>query len=196
MQDNSDGAGAPRSKQGLQVNQIDVAVFDEHEIFRRGTVGCLAADPLMRVVAEGSEPMPVDADVAVVSMRVATNHEFRCPLVVCDPGEPTTKPLTADDGVLAVLIRNHVSADQLVSAVRAASVGLSIQPSPRPSGSLDSRSIEVLQLLAEGAATKEISDKMGYSERTIKGIIRDISIGLGARSRAHAVATALREHLI
>jgi DNA-binding NarL/FixJ family response regulator len=98
--------------------------------------------------------------------------------------------------VLAVLTRNRVSADQLVSAVRAAAVGLSIQPTPRPPGSLDSRSIEVLQLLAEGAATKEISHRMGYSERTIKGIIRDISIGLGARSRAHAVATALREHLI
>ena len=178
------------------MNQIDVAVFDEHEIFRRGTVGCLQADPLMSVVAEGSDPVAVDADVAVVSGRVATSHRFGFPLVVCDSGEAAAKSLTDEARVLAVLTRNRVTADQLVSAVRAAAVGLRIQAKPRSSGSLDSRSIEVLQLLADGAATKEISDRMGYSERTIKGIIRDINIGLGARSRAHAVATALREHLI
>ena len=178
------------------MNRIDVAVFDEHEIFRRGTVGCLQADPLITVVAEGSEPVPVDADVAVVSGRIAITFRFSCPLVVCDIAEAANNQPAGGARILAVLKRNRVSADQLVSAVRAAAVGLSMQPAPRPPGSLDGRSIEVLQLLADGAATREISDRMGYSERTIKGIIRDINIGLGARSRAHAVATALREHLI
>ena len=186
----------PAQQTGSAVNRIDVAVFDEHEIFRRGTVGCLQADPLIAVVAEGSDPLPIDADVAVVSGRVATSHRFACPLVVCESGGNSPKALSDVARVLAVLTRSRVTADQLVSAVRAAAVGLSIQSTPRLPGALDSRSIEVLQLLADGAATKEISDRMGYSERTIKGIIRDINIGLGARSRAHAVATALREHLI
>jgi DNA-binding NarL/FixJ family response regulator len=66
------------------VNQIDVAVFDEHEIFRRGTVGCLQSDPLIEVVAEGSDPVPVHADVAVVSARVATSHRFAFP-PTCSP---------------------------------------------------------------------------------------------------------------
>jgi DNA-binding NarL/FixJ family response regulator len=134
--------------------------------------------------------------VAVVSVRAATSFAFDCPLVVCELGEPAAASLGREDGVLAVLPRHHVTPDQLVSAVRAASVGLSVKPSLRAMSNLDSRSIEVLQLLSEGAATREISRRLGYSERTIKGIIREINLGLGARSRAHAVATALREHLI
>ena len=178
------------------MHRINVAVFDEEEVFRRGAVACLSGDPLLHVVDEGPRPGVVPADVAVVSTSVAASFRLDCPLVVFGPIEAPGIPLAQDNQVLAVLARNRVSPDQLVSAVRAAAVGLRVQPPPRAPGALDSRSIEVLQLLADGAATKEISAKMGYSERTIKGIIRDIHVGLGARTRAHAVATALREHLI
>jgi DNA-binding CsgD family transcriptional regulator len=178
------------------MHPIDVAVFDEHEIFRRGVVGCLEGDPLLTLVAEGPEPSPVAADVAVVSMTLATAGEFDFPLVVCGGWGVANAALTREDNVYAVLARNTVSPDQLVSAVRAAAVGLHVQPVPHAPGVLDRRSLEVLQMLADGAATREISQRMGYSERTIKGIIREIHLGLGARTRAQAVATAVRERLI
>ena len=178
------------------MHPIDVAVFDEHEIFRRGVVACLAADPLLNLVADAPEPSSVAADVAVVSMSIATTGAPDCPLVVCAGWGVVNATLAREDNVFAVLARNTVSPDQLVSAVRAAAVGLHVQPLPPAPGVLDRRSLEVLQLLADGAATKEISERMGYSERTIKGIIREIHVGLGARTRAQAVATALRERLI
>jgi DNA-binding NarL/FixJ family response regulator len=178
------------------MHPIDVAVFDEHEIFRRGVVACLDADPLLTVVAQNPKPSPVVADVAVVSMTLATAAEFDCPLVVCGGWGVVNAALSREDNVFAVLARNTVSPDQLVSAVRAAAVGLHVPPVPRTPGVLDRRSLEVLQMLADGAATREISQRMGYSERTIKGIIREIHAGLGARTRAQAVATAVREHLI
>ena len=177
------------------MHAIDVAVFDEHEIFRRGVIACLSADPLLHLVAEGPTPVAVAADVAVVSTSVAAVATLDCPMVVCD-GWGEGAGSTEGDRVYAVLARNAVSPDQLASAVRAAAVGLHVQRAPRPAGVLDKRSLEVLHLLADGAATKEISERMGYSERTIKGIIRDIHQGLGARTRAQAVATALRERLI
>jgi DNA-binding NarL/FixJ family response regulator len=175
---------------------IHVAVFDEHEIFRRGLVACLAGDPLLSVVIDAAQPSPAEADVAVVSMSVASRYPLDYALVVCGGWDAVNTALAKEEKVFAVLARNTINADQLVSAVRAAAVGLHVRPQPRPVGVLDKRSVEVLQLLAGGAATKEISQRMGYSERTIKGIIRDIHIGLGARTRAHAVATALRENLI
>ncbi|HVF13187.1 MAG TPA: LuxR C-terminal-related transcriptional regulator [Acidimicrobiales bacterium] len=178
------------------MHPIDVAVYDEQEIFRRGVVACLGADSLLHVVADSSSRQPIDADVAVVSVEVATTTRLGCALVVCGGADALDPSFAPNDEVFAILARNRVSPDQLVSAVRAAAVGLHVQPPARLSGVLDQRSVEVLQLLADGAATKEISARMGYSERTIKGIIRDIHVGLGARSRAHAVATALREHLI
>jgi DNA-binding NarL/FixJ family response regulator len=177
------------------MHSIDVAVFDEHEIFRRGVVACLDADPLLNLVDQGAVPSAVTPDVAVVSTSVAAAGGLDCPMVVCS-GWADDGSVVEDDRLYAVLARNTVSPDQLVSAVRAAAVGLHVQRAPLPAGVLDKRSLEVLQLLAEGAATREISERMGYSERTIKGIIRDIHVGLGARTRAHAVATALRERLI
>lgn len=178
------------------MHPIDVAVFDEHEIFRRGVVACLDGDQLLNLVAEGPVPSREPADVAVVSASVATSATLACPLVVCGGWGRGNASLARDDRVHAVLARNTVNPDQLVSAVRAAAVGLLVKPLPQAPCLLDGRSLDVLQLLAEGAATREISEKLGYSERTIKGIIRDIQVNLGARTRAHAVATALRERLI
>ncbi len=182
------------------MHPIDVAVFDEHEIFRRGVVACLSSDGLLRVVAEAAAPTPTSTpaafDVAVVSASVATSHRLGRPLVVCSPWDLAEGQLDADRDVFAVLARHTVTPAQLASAVRAAAVGLQVQAPARVSGVLDRRGVEVLRLLAEGAATREISERLGYSERTIKGIIHEVQLGLGARSRAHAVATALRERLI
>jgi DNA-binding NarL/FixJ family response regulator len=61
---------------------------------------------------------------------------------------------------------------------------------------LDTRTVEVLRLIADGAGTREISSELGYSERTIKTVIAEAVRGLGARNRAHAVAEAMRRALI
>jgi DNA-binding NarL/FixJ family response regulator len=61
---------------------------------------------------------------------------------------------------------------------------------------LAAREIEVLRLVADGLDTSEISMKLGYSERTVKTVLHDISSRLQLRNRCHAVAYALREGLI
>ena len=45
-------------------------------------------------------------------------------------------------------------------------------------------------------ATTEVSNKLFYSERTVKNIIHDVTSRLELRNRAHAVAYAIREGLI
>ena len=69
----------------------------------------------------------------------------------------------------------------------------------RPSGapaSLSNREREVLRLLAEGRDTQEIASTLCYSERTVKGVIHEITTRLQLRNRSHAVAYALRNALI
>ena len=61
---------------------------------------------------------------------------------------------------------------------------------------LDRRRLEVLRLLAEGANTRQIGESLRYSDRTIKTLIQDIERALGAKSRAQAVAEAVRKGLI
>jgi DNA-binding NarL/FixJ family response regulator len=179
---------------------VRVAVVDDHEIFRRGVVTCLAEDPTLHVVGDAPD-WPIterDLDVAVVSPAAARAAEIDCALVVC--GEPDALlPPGPGDLVMAVLPRRALTPDQLIGAVRAAAAGLRIDEGRggrTDPARLDPRRLEVLRLLAEGADTQQISTELRYSERTIKAFIQDIERELGARSRAQAVARGIREGLI
>jgi DNA-binding NarL/FixJ family response regulator len=175
---------------------VRVAVVDEHEIFRRGVVTCLADDPTIVVVADVAVgPVVEEADVVVASPAAASGDGIDRPLVVC--GEPDVVP--PGDLVMAVLPRSTLTPDRLIGAVRAAAAGLRIDEgrgAPLDVGRLDRRRLEVLRLLAEGADTQQISRELSYSERTIKSLIQDVERELGARSRAQAVARGIREGLI
>jgi DNA-binding NarL/FixJ family response regulator len=61
---------------------------------------------------------------------------------------------------------------------------------------LTEREIEVLRLLAEGLDTIEVSQRLFYSERTVKNIIHNVTSRLDLRNRTHAVAYAIRQGLI
>ncbi len=61
---------------------------------------------------------------------------------------------------------------------------------------LTPRERDVLKLVADGRATREVALELSYSERTIKNVLHDVITKLGVRSRAHAVAYALRNGLI
>jgi DNA-binding NarL/FixJ family response regulator len=68
--------------------------------------------------------------------------------------------------------------------------------SPRPNGKLERlthRESEVLDLLAEGLSQEEIADRLVISPKTVATHIQRILGKLDVRSRAQAVALALRE---
>jgi DNA-binding NarL/FixJ family response regulator len=58
------------------------------------------------------------------------------------------------------------------------------------------REIEVLQLVADGLANREIGTRLFLSEETVKSHVRHLLAKLQARSRAHAVAVGFRRGLI
>jgi DNA-binding NarL/FixJ family response regulator len=61
---------------------------------------------------------------------------------------------------------------------------------------LTDREIEVLHLVAQGLGNREIGTRLFVSEETVKTHVKMLLEKLGARSRAHAVARALRGGLI
>jgi DNA-binding NarL/FixJ family response regulator len=61
---------------------------------------------------------------------------------------------------------------------------------------LTAREQQVLRLVAEGHATREVASRLSYSERTVKNVLHDVVTKLGARSRSQAVAHAVRDGLI
>lgn len=114
-------------------------------------------------------------------------------------------------GLRAALPR-HASAGEIVAAIEAAAQGLVVlhpdmlaslsgtEPVRRSPGELDGaltlREIQVLRMLAEGLANKNIAFRLGISEHTVKFHISSIFTKLNASSRAEAVAIGMRQGLI
>jgi DNA-binding NarL/FixJ family response regulator len=74
---------------------------------------------------------------------------------------------------------------------------IQLRPSTRTLGREPSaREIQVLQLIADGLANREIGDHLHLSEETVKSHVRHLLAKLEARSRAHAVAIGFRRELI
>jgi two-component system, NarL family, response regulator YdfI len=126
---------------------------------------------------------------------------------------------TLRGGVLAILPR-HAGADEIVAAVSAAAAGLvTIHPSfveslvaspmasaeaidfaaPRAGdvrGELTPREIEILRMLAEGLANKQIAARLGISEHTVKFHIASVYAKLGASSRTEAVRIGAQRGMV
>ena len=52
---------------------------------------------------------------------------------------------------------------------------------------------DVVRLVSEGLDTRQIAQKLSYSERTVKNVLQAIMVRLDLRNRAHVVAYAARE---
>ena len=115
-------------------------------------------------------------------------------------------------GAVGVLRKDTLTTDSLASAVRAAVDGTGVvtqellrdlldglaangldRPAP---ARLTDREQQVLSLIAQGHPTREVAERLCYSERTVKNVLHDVVTKLNARSRSQAVAHAVREGLI
>jgi DNA-binding NarL/FixJ family response regulator len=121
-------------------------------------------------------------------------------------------------GAAGVLLKGLLEPESLGSAVRAAAHGTTVMapellerlvgaPTPAPlraparaavagDPGLTIREQRVLRLIADGLANREVARELNYSERTVKNVVHDTVMKLGARSRSQAVASALRSGLI
>ena len=84
---------------------------------------------------------------------------------------------------------------QLLGAVRRMRRGAVLASFAAPA-SLSTREQEVIRLLADGRDTAEIASTLCYSERTVKGVIHEVTSRLQLRNRSHVVAFALRNEMI
>ena len=99
--------------------------------------------------------------------------------------------------VLFETIRAAARGESLLpSAVVEKVVAHLVEPRPVEAEGLSEREREVLALLAQGAANKEIAAHLHITERTVKAHVAGIFNKLGVNSRAEAVAVALRSGLL
>jgi len=175
-----------------------------------------AQEPQVVVLAvEARESMPA-ALALLARIVLAPDAASRTPALVLLADAPSAA-WTADAvraGARAVLPHDATS-EEIVAAVEAAAAGLVTLPadlaielvgashSATPARSpnvatqpLTPRELEILGMLAEGLANKNIAARLGISEHTVKTHVASILTKLDAYSRAEAVAIGVRQGLI
>ena len=136
----------------------------------------------------------------------------RAPAFVLLTGEsqPAWTPDALRLGARAVLSRD-ASASEIMAAVEAAASGMAVLD-PREldallraaspvhisgeAAALTARELEVLRMMADGAANKTIAWKLDISEHTVKFHVASILGKLHAASRTEAVTIGIRQGLI
>jgi DNA-binding NarL/FixJ family response regulator len=168
-------------------------------------------------------PELAEADLVIVDAAATHLHTFvrdvrglhGTPSLVCGSSwQAEDIAAIVEAGAVGVLAKETLTPAKLEANVRAALHGAAVLPSELVSdllgmgsdelegggglavGQLTAREQQVLRLIAEGHATREVAQQLCYSERTIKNVLHDVAMKLGARSRSHAVAHAVREGLI
>ena len=132
-------------------------------------------------------------------------------VLLTSEGQPEWTADALRSGVRALLPRDAPAA-AILAAVEAAANGLAvIDPqelegllgSPGPVDAADTggapltpRELEVLRMMADGAANKEIAWKLAISEHTVKFHVASVMGKLNASSRTEAVTRGLRRGLI
>ena len=167
-------------------------------------------------------PLPADID-ALLLVADSLPHDLPesapRPILLLVSGDPPGLPeLAALSARPWGLLSLEASAEELSAAINALHEGLFVsspalvQPylSPQaleaqplagsldetPGGALTERESEVLGLLAQGLANKQIAARLGISEHTVKFHVSAIYSKLGASSRTEAVRLGVRLGLI
>jgi DNA-binding NarL/FixJ family response regulator len=166
----------------------------------------LVASDRFSAAMEGIEDI---TDVLIVAGLMPDKLPFRGPPIVMVNDGPVRENLFRQD--VRAWLPNTASRAELSAAVFAAEANLHVlttdqierraKSTPFPVLSeipetLTRRELEVLRILANGSGNKEIAERLGISENTVKFHIAQITAKLGAHSRTEAVAIGMKRGLV
>jgi DNA-binding NarL/FixJ family response regulator len=208
-----------------QPSAVRVFLVDDHEVVRRGVAEVLEDDPGITVVGEAASVAEalarvpaVRPDVVVIDMRLPDGDgaDLCAQLRTRDP-RVRCLVLTsyADDEAVAEAIRGgaagyvlkQVRGSARVSAVRTVASGGTLfqtegrpEPPPRRAGAdrlaqLTEQERSVLRLIGEGLTNRQIGERMGLAEKTVKNYTSHLlaKLGLERRTQAAILATEMRD---
>ena len=205
---------------------IRILIADDHSVVRQGLRMFLGLDPELEVIGEardGAEALQraheLHPDVVLIDLLmpvmdgIAAIGAIRRELPDIEVIALTS---VLDDssvigavraGAIGYLLKD-TEADDLCRAIKAAAAG-QVQLSPKAAArlmrevrapdspeALTEREIDVLRLLAQGQANKQIAGNLQIGEKTVKTHVSNILAKLGVPSRTQAALYAVRIGLV
>ena len=202
--------------------KIRILVAEDHLVARVGVTTIVNMQEDMTVVAEASNGQQAVElyrkhlpDVTLLDLRMpgmggveaATKiradfpHARLIALTTYGGDEDIRRALAA--GVQAYLTKD-VLHDELLKAIRAVHDGHAYLPAavaaalaaqmPRPD--LSHREVEVLELIVQGLANKQIAYSLSIAEHTVKNHVKSILSKLGVQDRTQAATAAIQRGII
>ncbi len=201
-----------------------VLVVDDHQMVRAGLATLLESSSEVRVVGQAADGRQAvravvefapDVVLMDLSMPVMDGIEATRQVLAAAPATKVVVLTSFSDlgrvsealaaGAVGYLLKD-CEPPELLNAVRAAAAGnvpldprvarvlLPATAGSRLSDGLSGREIEVLRLVAEGLANKQIGRALGISERTVKAHLGRVFRQIGVADRTSAALWA-RDHL-
>jgi two-component system, NarL family, nitrate/nitrite response regulator NarL len=208
----------------LPDHKIRILLLDDHTIFRQGLVRLLRTQPdldlplhcgsvgeaLLGLAAVPPDLVLLDVDLGTESgidfLAQARRNGFHGPVLVLTAGVSENEEQLLQSQGISGILRKDVSIDVLTERIRelariqtdAGSPSSSIASPNRSGGKrpkpLTSREVEVLRLLLEGLATKQIAHELSCTESSVKGIIQQLFHKSGTATRSQLVRAALEQY--
>ena len=205
---------------------IRILIADDHSVVRQGLRMFLGLDPELDVIGEATDgeeavrltrqlrPDVVLMDLLMPKMDgIAATTAIRRELpdteviALTSVLEDASVVGAVRAGAIGYLLKD-TQADELCRAIKAAAAG-QVQLSPQAAArlmrevrapdspeALTERETEVLRLLAQGRANKEIARALQIGEQTVKTHVGNILAKLGVQSRTQAALHAVRIGLV
>jgi DNA-binding NarL/FixJ family response regulator len=195
---------------------------DDHPLLRQGIAALIKSQPDLTLVAEACDGEEAVAqfrlhrpDVTLMDLQMPNvngteaisriRSEFpEAKILVLSTYAGDVQILRAiKTGAKGYLLKGNVRTE-LLDAIRAVHAGRKQLPPEiaaelaqhAADDQLSVREIDVLRLIGDGNANKQIADKLSIGEATVKNHISNILSKLGANDRAHAVTIALQRGII
>jgi DNA-binding NarL/FixJ family response regulator len=199
-----------------------VLLVDDHRLFADAiatvlgrldrdlrVVPCASAEDALERLANGPKPDLVLLDLGLPGLRGI--HAFRA-LAAAAPGAPIVIVTASDptpemhrmvrEGARGV-VHKRASAAELLAVLRVVRAGGTHVPAELlavattdQADELTDRQRDVLVLLAGGASNKEIADRLGIAEATVRVHVSSVLRTLGVENRTQAATSAVARRLV
>lgn len=197
-------------------------LVDDHFVVRSGLAASLELEDDIEVIAEaesGEEALGLflekQPDVILMDLQLSGINGIKATeqILAHDPDARVLifSTFARDDEIQTALdvgvlgyLKKSASREELLSAIRAIAVGenvLSESIAKRLAGlqsgpTITAREREILALIAQGKANKEIAAALGNAEDTVKRHISNILKKFEVNDRAQATAEAIRRGIV